>query len=195
MREKCYFGYHRHIALAASPAVHLKACGRSARRLGVARAQMLDTGVMASALSSRLASSGACSRQSGPTARSVGNKQLLQAARQRPAGRTQPVRAIAEPPTRTARAAPSQNGAVPSDWAPDSWKRYTAHQQPNYPDKVLDAPSDVSCCGPVPEATDSSASICCWSVQSAPLRRWCHALLQLLAVKEITQPACASRCR
>lgn len=90
----------------------------------------------ASALSGRLASSGACSRQSGLSGRSHAQKQLLQSARQRPAGRPQPVRAIAEPPTRAAPAAPSQNGAAPSDWAPDSWKRYKAHQQPNYPDKV-----------------------------------------------------------
>ena len=97
---------------------------------------MLDTAGMASALSNRLASSGACSRQQGVALRSGATKPLLQAAKQRSPGRTQPVRAIAEPPTRTVSAPHTQNGAGPSDWAPDSWKQYTAHQQPNYPDKV-----------------------------------------------------------
>lgn len=89
-------------------------------------------------LSCRLISSGACSRHSGTPLRSCSNKPLLRCTKQR-TSLAQPVRAIAEPATRQQ---PSvQNGAAPQAspedaWAPDSWKRYKAWQQPNYPNQA-----------------------------------------------------------
>lgn len=89
---------------------------------------------MQDAMSIRQINSGACSRHSVPTSQ---NKlcSLRSPSRSRNA---QPVRAIAEAPARPQ----SQNGAkpqqseAPQDWAPDSWKKFQAWQQPNYPDRV-----------------------------------------------------------
>lgn len=64
--------------------------------------------------------------------------------KQRTVARGRSVNAVAAPPV------PFQNGAKHlEEWAPDSWSRFEAKQQPTYPDKVRQAlypraPSNIS---------------------------------------------------
>lgn len=84
----------------------------------------------------RHVSSGACSRHAAITGSRQSSARGAPVA-PRPRG-TQPTRAIAEAPSRPQ----SQNGAAPAHpvapngWSLDSWKKFQAWQQPNYPDQV-----------------------------------------------------------